>query len=317
MRFNAAGRLWLALLFLGLCSSAFAQETPGEWARRLRQAQTASREEQVETLREFARSEIARSEQSFREELANMLASQDSEEIRDGIEALASVLEVYERAETPIETNANDAASRILSEPQFRKVDEAPSNWLKRALESLERIEPEEREPQSNRFELTRINLEPLFYGIIVALAVGAGVALFFFARGWRSTRATGAAKKKRKVGLLEEGEEALRTDEWLARADELGGRTMPLPCSADAPGRRRTCVLRPLPNQLGAPAPHRGVQRTERRAIPQPNPRVRPHLVRRATHERGALCNIPPGVSAINGGPHWWSRHSFPPGEG
>jgi len=222
LRFNAAGRLWLALLFLGLCSSAFAQETPGEWARRLRQAQTASREEQVETLREFARSEIARSEQSFREELANMLASQDSEEIRDGIEALASVLEVYERAETPIETNANDAASRILSEPQFRKVDEAPSNWLKRALESLERIEPEEREPQSNRFELTRINLEPLFYGIIVALAVGAGVALFFFARGWRSTRATGAAKKKRKVGLLEEGEEALRTDEWLARADEL-----------------------------------------------------------------------------------------------
>ncbi|MER3466342.1 MAG: hypothetical protein C4340_04175, partial [Armatimonadota bacterium] len=79
----------------------------------------------METLREFARSEIARSEQSFREELANMLASQDSEEIRDGIEALASVLEVYERAETPIETNANDAASRILSEPQFRKVDEA------------------------------------------------------------------------------------------------------------------------------------------------------------------------------------------------
>lgn len=156
------------------------------------------------------------------------LATQESEHLRESLEGIAAALEVFARADAPVDTDANETARRILSEPQFRKADEAPSNWLKRALESLEPAEREEQQPQAfDRFTPTTLDLQPLFYGIIVVLAIGAGVALFLFARSWTGRRKAGAAKKKRKVGLLEEGEEALRTDEWLARADELerGGR--------------------------------------------------------------------------------------------
>lgn len=221
MRFSPL-RLAFALLLIGASSLAFAQETPGEWAQRFRQAQSAPREEQVETLREFARSDIARSQQGLRDQIANLLTSQDGESIRRSIESLALMLEVYERAESPVETDANDTARRILSEPQFRKLDEAPSNWLKRALESLDTVEPQESDFTPRPIEPTMVNLEPLFYGIIVVLAIGAGVALFLFFRNWKPRKKAGAAKKKRKVGLLEEGEDALRTDEWLARADDL-----------------------------------------------------------------------------------------------
>jgi hypothetical protein len=220
LRFSPV-RLALGVVFLGACALAFAQETPAEWAQRFRQAHSAPREEQVETLREFSRSDIARSHQGLRDQIANLLASQDSEAIQRTIESLVLVLEVYERAEAPVETDANDTARRILSEPQFRKLDEAPSNWLKRALESLDTVEPPERDFTPTDITPTMVNLEPLFYGIIVVLALGAGIALFLFFRNWKPGKKA-AAKKKRKVGLLEEGEEALRTDEWLARADEL-----------------------------------------------------------------------------------------------
>lgn len=152
-----------------------------------------------------------------------ILAAQEADQIREGVRGIATALEVVERAETPVETDANDVARRILSEPQFRKVEDAPSNWLKRAIDSLERAEPPDRNPPTEVSRApTMVNLESLFYGIIVILAIGAGVALFLFARSWSGRSKRREATKKRKVGLLEEGEEALRTDEWLARADEL-----------------------------------------------------------------------------------------------
>lgn len=212
----------LAVALSCFCTFALAQETPGEWGQRLREAQSAPTEDQIQALREFSRSDIARSQQSIRDQIANLLALQDAESIRKGIESLVLVLQVYERAESPVETDANDTAKRILAEPQFRKLDEAPSNWLKRALESLEPSEPPEHNFITNAIEPTMLNLEPLFYGIIVVLAIGAGFALFLFIRNWKPGKKAGASKKKRKVGLLEEGEEALPTDEWLARADEL-----------------------------------------------------------------------------------------------
>ncbi len=213
----------LCLLLLGCISPTFGQETPAEWAERLRQTQDASREDQADALRAFSRSGIAREHQSLREAATGALATQEPEHLRSSVEGIASALEVFARASAPVDTDANEAARRILSEPQFRKADEAPSNWLKRALDSLQPAEREEPEPRQLDLPTpTTVNLQPLFYGIIIVLAIGAGVALFLFARSWTGGRKSGAAKKKRKVGLLEEGEEALRTDEWLARADEL-----------------------------------------------------------------------------------------------
>lgn len=201
-----------------------------EWVRRFHEVESAPRDAQVETLREFARSEAAREHASLREAVSNVLAGQDADEINSTIKRLATALEIQARAETASQGNLDNArarAKRILSEPQFRKLeDKGAANWLRRALDSLNSPREEDEQQQEPSLSLpTVVDLSPVFYGLVALLVAAAAVALFFFFRNWRQVKRTLTTKKVRRVGLLEEGEEALRADEWLARADELEAR--------------------------------------------------------------------------------------------
>ncbi|RMG23515.1 MAG: DUF4129 domain-containing protein [Armatimonadetes bacterium] len=213
------------LYALMLVSAAAAQDTPHAWIEELKQAKQQPPEKQVEVLREFAFSQTAKENPALERYVDDVLAARDRANYPTACERLIVALELLEKANVKQSSDdANEKARKILSEPHFRRIGEEESaNWIGRALESIQ--PPPEPEPDAANWtiEPTRsAQLDGFFYVVIAVLGIGAAVALAHLILHWRWKRAKKDRVKKRRGGLLEEGEELLSTDEWLERAQSL-----------------------------------------------------------------------------------------------
>jgi hypothetical protein len=150
--------------------------------------------------------------------------------IRDASDALAlrdsfrPGTQTSDPAPTESAGDQAQAAKEITSHPAYR-VDERPSesNWLGNTLGDFFRRVSEWFQPPEVQGNMPGMNLgflgvlgEIVKWVVIVAL-VGAVVYLIIYAIGRRDPK-----RRAKSTGLLEEGEEAMAADEWLAKADDL-----------------------------------------------------------------------------------------------
>jgi hypothetical protein len=127
-------------------------------------------------------------------------------------------------AEAPAPEDAAEVARKITSSPLYREPDERQaSNWFARGLERLgdalrrlvEGLEPADL-PEAPRTDADVLGfLRVVVWGALVAFL---GFVLYWVFRhfSWRSRL------ERRVTAMLEDEEEALSRDEYLARADEL-----------------------------------------------------------------------------------------------